>query len=388
MSDLASSCKTNLEYIWIGGKNEIRSKTKVVYDDVSPDVRSMPNWNYDGSSTWQADSNGDTEITLVPCAVFMNPFRNIKNTSSYLVLCETYKPNGEPTETNHRHKANILFNNITNLEPWYGLEQEYFFSHYKSSGSRLVENSEGYHYCGTTQIANERKIVEKHLQMCMESGVKISGINAEVAKGQWEFQIGPCEGIQSGDHVIVARYILERLAEEIECTINYYPKPSSGINGSGCHINFSTCKTRDENGIEHIYTYIDRLSKKHSEHIAVYGENNHLRLTGLHETSSMDKFSWGIGTRNTSIRIPNQTFKDNCGYFEDRRPAANIDPYLTTSKIFETCCSEDECSQVNYSEDDCSQANYSEDHSSQDHCYKANCSEDYYSDDDCSEDSN
>jgi len=334
-----NTVKTILEYIWIGGRNEIRSKTRVINNFLPFDVLSMPHWNYDGSSTWQADSNGDTEITLIPCAVFDDPFRKISsNIYSYLVLCETYKSNGEPTETNNRHKANFIFNNITNLEPWFGLEQEYFFTHYKSLGLMLLENSEGYHYCGTTQIANERIIVEKHLKMCIESGIKISGMNAEVAKGQWEFQIGPCEGIQAGDHLIIARYILQRLAEQFYSIIDYRPKPVTNINGSGCHINFSTRKTRDENGIKHIYEYIERLEKKHSEHIAVYGENNHLRLTGLHETSSMDKFSWGIGTRNTSIRIPNQTFKDNCGYFEDRRPAANIDPYITTSIIFDTCC--------------------------------------------------
>ena len=334
-----NNVKTILEYIWIGGRNEIRSKTRVIHNFLPFDVLSMPHWNYDGSSTWQADSNGDTEITLVPCAVFDDPFRKLRsNINSYLVLCETYRSSGEPTETNHRHKANLIFGKSLQEKPWFGLEQEYFIL----SNNRLenrVNEVDGYYYCGTAQNDFERTIVERHLEMCIKSEIKISGINAEVAKGQWEFQIGPCEGIQAGDHLIVARYILERLAEQFHSTIDYRPKPVANINGSGCHINFSTCKTRDENGIEYIYEYIKRLERKHSEHIAVYGENNHLRLTGLHETSSMDKFSWGIGTRNTSIRIPNQTFKDNCGYFEDRRPAANIDPYLTSSIIFDTCCS-------------------------------------------------
>ena len=337
---IKTQSKTIVEYIWIGGKNEIRSKTRVFNSFLPFDVNFMLEWNYDGSSTWQADSNGDTEIILKPCAIFIDPFRVIEDTLCYLVLCDTYKSNGEPTETNHRHNAKILFENLFEEEPWFGLEQEFFFNHYGKL-EQVVENKEGYHYCGTTQRANERIIVEKHLQMCIESGIKISGINAEVAKGQWEFQIGPCEGIEAGDHLIVARYILERLAEQINCSINYSPKPKPDINGSGCHINFSTYKTRYEDGIEFIYKYIERLSKNHSDHIAVYGENNHLRLTGLHETSSIDKFSWGVGTRNTSIRIPNQTFKDKCGYFEDRRPAANIDPYLATSTLLNTCCAKE-----------------------------------------------
>jgi glutamine synthetase len=330
---------TILEYIWLGGKSEIRSKTKVIPYFLPGNLSDIPEWNYDGSSTWQADSNGDTEIILKPCAIFKDPFRVIEDADCYLVLCETFKPTGEQTETNHRHYAARFFEN-TEEEPWFGLEQEFFFRYYKNEPTN--ENNEiiprGYHYCGLTQKHDERIIMEQLLQMCIEIGIKISGINAEVEKNQWEFQIGPSEGIDAGDHMIVARYILERLAERIEATIDYQPKPVSNRNGSGCHINFSTYNTRSEDGIEFIYQYIEKLEKKHKQHIEVYGENNHLRLTGYHETSSIDKFGWGIGTRNTSIRIPNQVFQDKCGYFEDRRPAANIDPYQATFKLFQTCC--------------------------------------------------
>jgi glutamine synthetase len=329
--------KTILEYIWIGGKNEIRSKTKVIPNFLPFNIELIPDWNYDGSSTWQADSNGDTEIILKPCRLFRDPLRKIDDTNCYLVLCETFNSNGELTKTNHRHKANILFSNICEEEAWFGLEQEYFML---SNHNRLCVQ-DGYSYCGIAQSNIERNIAEKHLQMCIESNIKISGLNAEVSKGQWEFQIGPCEGIEAGDHLIVARYLLERIAEKFDVRIDYNPKPHANINGSGCHINFSTFTTRCENGIEFINKYIERLKNKHSEHIAVYGENNHLRLTGKHETSSIDTFSWGVGTRNTSIRIPNQTFNNNCGYFEDRRPASNIDPYLATSIIFDTCCNND-----------------------------------------------
>jgi len=328
---------TIVEYIWIGGKNEIRSKTRVFNFFLPFDVNLVLDWNYDGSSTWQADTNGDTEIILKPCALFKDPFRVIEDTVCYLVLCDTYKSNGEPTETNHRHKANILFNKLHEDDPWFGLEQEYFIIPYQDENSKsfLNEKFKGYHYCGTSKNISQRILVEKHLQMCIKAGIVISGINAEVANGQWEFQIGPCQGIHSGDHLIVARYILERLAEQFECSINYTPKIKTDENGSGCHINFSTFSSRYENGgLEIIYKYIEKLKKNHRHHISVYGENNHLRLTGLHETSCIDKFSWGIGTRNTSIRIPNKTFNDKFGYFEDRRPAANIDPYLATSTLF------------------------------------------------------
>ena len=84
---------------------------------------------------------------------------------------------------------------------------------------------------------------------------------------------------------------------------------------------------------------MDKLEKKHEEHIMAYGdETNRARLTGLHETSSYEKFSYGVGTRNTSVRIPTQCEKDRRGYFEDRRPPANMDPYKVTSMIYKTCC--------------------------------------------------
>jgi glutamine synthetase len=140
--------------------------------------------------------------------------------------------------------------------------------------------------------------------------------------------------------MIVARYLLERIAEKYNVSINYHPKPELNINGSGCHTNFSTVFTRAEHGINTIYDYIKKLENKHDEHINVYGESNNLRLTGIHETSSINKFSYGVGTRNTSIRIPNNVQSQGYGYFEDRRPASNMDPYLVTSIIFKTCCLE------------------------------------------------
>jgi glutamine synthetase len=327
--------KTILEYIWIGGKGEIRSKTKVIHKLLPFDAQYMPEWNYDGSSTWQADSNGDTEIILKPCQVYKNTLAFF-NDVCYLVLCDTYDSNGNPTSTNHRQFANEIFEKGEEYEPWFGLEQEYFIE-FPENNNRLL-NEDGYHYCGKSDSILERCIAEEHMCACIETGLQISGINSEVSNFQWEFQIGPCEGIMASDQLTIARYLLERIAEKYGAKINYHPKPNKNINGSGCHINFSTYRTRyPDSGIEEIHRCINCLSEKHDELIKVYGNNNDLRLTGFHETSSYDKFSWGIGTRNTSVRIPNQVVRDKDGYFEDRRPASNIDPYLATSNLFKVC---------------------------------------------------
>jgi len=322
------------EYVWIGGNGELRSKTRVL-QNFNNDLR-VPEWNFDGSSTEQAPSDGNTEVILKPVKMYNNPLRILNNNcKSVLVLCDTYNNDDMPIPTNHRHNAVTIFEKVLEHLCWFGIEQEYFISF--NNINLICENNKS-HYCGSTKNYIDRTIVEEHLRCCIEAGLNISGINAEVATGQWEFQIGPSKDYDAADEVIVARYLLERIAEKYGAIIDYSPKISDSANGSGCHINFSTEKMRLEGGFEEILSSIKKLEKKHSAHIAVYGENNHLRLTGLHETSSMDIFSWGIGTRNTSIRIPNATQKNKCGYFEDRRPAANIDPYLTTSIIAETCC--------------------------------------------------
>ena len=183
-----------------------------------------------------------------------------------------------------------------------------------------------------------RKLAEKHYIYCLNAGLTMSGINSEVAPSQWEFQVGPCLSISAGDELIMARYILVRLSEEFNIDINFKPKPMSNPwNGSGLHTNFSTNDTRCDNGLDTIYKYIDLMSKKHSEHILIYGDNSE-RLNGKCETSNINVFNSGVGTRNTSIRIPNIVGKEKKGYLEDRRPASDADPYLVTSKIFETCC--------------------------------------------------
>ena len=326
-----------LEYIWIGGNGELRSKIRVV-----DSTNEILDWNYDGSSTGQASSANNTEVILKPVKIYKNPF--IHKWVSQLVLCQTYNVDGTPHLTNTRYKAMQIFNKKTEEKSWFGLEQEYFMvrssphmSHMKD-WSIDTETTDKY-YCGIGNKSYiERAIAQEHLMACLDIGLTISGLNAEVANKQWEFQIGPCEGITAADQLYIARYLLERIAEKYDITISYEPKLRQNINGSGCHTNFSTKIMREDNGINEILKCMDKLEKTHHEHMAVYGKNNEARLTGHHETAHYNKFSYGIGTRNTSIRIGNETHKNRKGYFEDRRPASNMDPYLVTSYIFKTCC--------------------------------------------------
>ena len=330
---------TVAEYVWLGGNNEFRSKTRVFNEEIRL-LDQLPEWNYDGSSTEQAQGT-DSEVILLPRQIFPDPLRG---GNSILVWCETTRPNGTYLENSHRHWANEIFEKNKSAEPWFGLEQEYFMINTVTQKPLGYDENktQGQFYCSVgAENAFGRDLAEEHLHVCISAGIKISGINAEVAPGQWEFQIGPCVGIEEGDHLWMARYLLVRLAEKYNITIDFEPKPLEGDwNGSGCHANYSTKEMREgtfgKTGLEHIDEAIEKLSHKHMEHMAVYGSGNEKRMTGAHETASYDTFSHGVANRGASIRRGNDTVKKGKGYFEDRRPSSNCDPYLVTGMLFKT----------------------------------------------------
>ena len=331
--------KTIVEYIWLGGNNEFRSKTRVMNGNIQV-LDQIPKWNYDGSSTEQAEGT-DSEIILVPCKIIPDP---IRYGNAIIVWCETTYPDGTYLPNSHRHWANEIFEKNKEAEPWFGLEQEYFMIN-QDTKMPLGYNGnkkQGQYYCSVgAENAFGRNIAEQHLQACVDAGIKISGINSEVAPGQWEFQIGPCVGIEEGDHLWIARYLLVLIAEKHNISIDFEPKPLVGDwNGSGCHANYSTKYMREGNGVKNGLHYIDeaieKLSHKHMEHMKVYGSGNELRMTGAHETASYNVFSHGVANRGASIRRGNDTVKNGQGYFEDRRPSSNCDPYLVTGMLFKT----------------------------------------------------
>ena len=330
--------KYKLEYIWLDGYEPVanlRSKTQIKEFPSFPKLEELPNWGFDGSSTRQAEGHS-SDCILKPVAVFPDSTRK----NGALVMCEVMLPDGNPHPSNSR--ATIL----DDPDAWFGFEQEYFLY---QNGRPLGFPAEGFpppqglYYTGVgyNSVGDiAREIVERHLDLCLDAGINHEGINAEVAKGQWEFQIFGKGSKRAADEVWVARYILMRLCEEYGVDVNFHCKPLGkdfDWNGSGMHSNFSTKHLREVGGKEYFEKLMAAFDKYKNEHIAVYGPDNHLRLTGLHETQSIDKFNYGVANRGASIRVPHSFVNNGYkGYLEDRRPNSQGDPYKIASRILQT----------------------------------------------------
>tara|TARA_Y100001970_G_scaffold291000_2_gene426630 strand:- start:5856 stop:6896 length:1041 start_codon:yes stop_codon:yes gene_type:complete len=339
--------KYRYEYVWIDANNNLRSKSRVLNNKYK--LFSLPLWNFDGSSTGQAPGI-DSEVYLKPIKIYNDPFskRNKDdNVLDFLVLCETINDDMEtPHNTNTRSQLRLLMldENIIDNDPWFGFEMEFFMMNPETKLPLGFPDDgeppkQGQFYCsnGATNCYG-RKIIDEHYDSCLYAGVEIVGVNAEVACGQWEYQVFG-NALNATDDAWMSRYILSRVAENNNVEISWHPKPVQGdCNGSGMHTNFSTHYMREEGGLHHILDAIPKLEAKHKEHLEVYGLDNDKRLTGEHETASMDTFSWGYADRGRSIRIGKLVKKEGKGYFEDRRPASSCDMYLVAHKLIDTIC--------------------------------------------------
>src|SRR5687768_950823 len=329
--------KTKLEYIWLDGykpTQSLRSKTKIVRD-FDGTLDDCPMWSFDGSSTEQAPG-GSSDLLLKPVALFPDPGRK----DAYLVMSEVLSSDGTPHVSNGRALIEDDDNDF-----WFGFEQEYFL--WNTETEKPIGFPEGGYpapqgpyYCSVgARNAFGRQMVEEHLDACLDAGLNVEGINAEVATGQWEFQIFSKGAKEAGDQVWIARYLLERIGEKYNIGINWHCKPLGNLdwNGSGMHANFSNTTLRTCGSRETFEAICESFRPFIAEHIAVYGPDNHLRLTGKHETAAIDEYKYGVSDRGASIRIPIGAVENGWkGWLEDRRPNSAADPYKVAARIIKT----------------------------------------------------
>ena len=198
---------------------------------------------------------------------------------------------------------------FASFEPKFGIEQEYtFFQDGRPYGwpEDGFPAPQGPYYCGVGGAKMPgRDIVEAHTLACIRAGIGIEGTNAEVMMGQWEFQVGVLGPLEIGDQLWLARWMLERIAEEFGVDVSFDAKPVKGDwNGAGAHTNFSTKQMRATGGYDAIIAGAEALGTRVKEHIAAYGVGIEDRLTGAHETAHYTKFSYGVSDRGASVRIP------------------------------------------------------------------------------------
>lgn len=330
--------KFKLEYIWLDGYKptpNLRGKTLIKEFDAFPTLEQLPNWGFDGSSTLQAEGSS-SDCVLKPVACYPDPERK----NGVLVLCEVMMPDAKTP-----HPSNTRASILDDDGAWFGFEQEYFFY---QNGRPLGFPDAGFpapqgpYYCGVgfSNVGTlARKIVEEHLDICLAAGINHEGINAEVAKGQWEFQVFGKGSRKAADEIWLARYLLQRLTEKYGIDVEYHCKPlgDTDWNGSGMHANFSTAYMREVGGKAYFEDLMAAFAEARADHIAVYGPDNHMRLTGKHETASIHQFSYGVADRGASIRVPHSFVNnDYRGYLEDRRPNSQGDPYQIASQILKT----------------------------------------------------
>jgi glutamine synthetase len=328
----------HLDYIWVDGFKHpsIRSKTKAIV--LTPDEKgevelNVPEWNFDGSSTGQAET-ANSERILRPQALYQIADNH------YVAMCEVCLPDADrtPHRTNYRAKLReVMTAGAEKEEIWVGFEQEYFFT---ANGKNIFWPDQGEpikdsrYYCSSGGSVKYKKLVREHATFCNGIGIQIVGYNAEVSPGQWEYQCFAENPITAADSLWVSRYLLELMCEDLDIGVEWHPKPHDGWNGSGCHTNFSTKLMRESGGEEEFERILANMETRHIESISEYGEDNGLRLTGGFETASLSSFTYGVGSRDTSVRIPTAVVEDGWkGYLEDRRPSSGCDPYKVVLQL-------------------------------------------------------
>lgn len=337
--------KVLLTYVWIDGSGiNLRCKDRVV-NCMPGCVYQCPGWSFDGSSTGQA-TTGSSDTTLRPVALYKDPFRCSPHC---LVMCEVYiGESHKPAPTNHRFRCNELCEIHKDEEPWFGLEQEFTLLDVDGwglgwpKGGGFPEVKYEYNYCGVgAKYVAGRDIIESHGRACLYAGCDFQGTNAEVMYACWEWQIGACIGVKAPDDLWMSRYIMSRVAEDYGVQVTYHPKPFGPYHpGVGMHHNFSTKTMRNDGGYEFILECVKKLEANHMKHMLKYATDeagNRMRLSGKFETAPFEKFTWGVASRAASVRLQRSVKEDGKGFFEDRRPAGDCDPYLVCGLLMETC---------------------------------------------------
>jgi glutamine synthetase len=301
--------KYKLEYIWLDGYSptpNLRGKTQIKTYDSFPSVEELPLWGFDGSSTKQAEGHS-SDCVLEPVRVFPDAAQT---------ACWCFA--GDDAGWRHAACLQQARHHSRRRGPGSASSRNISSTNGRPLGFPIASGPQGPYYTGVgyRSIGSvARQIVEKHIDLCLDAGINIEGINAEVAKGQWEFQIFGKGSKKAADEMWMARYLMQRLTEKYGIDIEYHCKPlgDTDWNGSGMHANFSTTYMREVGGKDYFEKLMKAFELAREDHIAVYGPDNH-----KHETAAITDFTYGVADRALRSRAAGFVKNDCRGLSEDR----------------------------------------------------------------------
>lgn len=336
-------------YVFVDGTLErTRCKTRTL--DFEPkSAEECPEWTFCALASYQwPDAGPKSEAYLSPVALFRDPFLKGRNK---LVLCEVLQHDRSPMKTNTRRSCLNAMNKAKDQQPWFGIEQEYVVTEkdghpvdWPRDAKHKIKALGPYCYGVGADVTSGRYISDAHYKACTYAGVKMAGTNCEGVLSQWEYQVGPLEGVDAADHLWMSRYILDRVAEDFGVLVSLDPMPYPPGNwlGSAMHTNFSTKAMRSDGGVSAIRAAIEKLKSNADADLAKYDtarvKRNKLRVGSGMYTTPLEQFTADECSKEVSVRIPRTVVDAGKGYLEERRPGGNADPYTVCETIVRTVC--------------------------------------------------
>ena len=316
------------QYVWSDKYGEPRVTTKLESDH---DINKLLCFN--GLNTGQSVDTNNSDIYIRPVQRYNNPLiKRTKELEPSIFVCELMLDENKSHSSNERNRSIKVLENYEDVNMSFTLD---FFVTKKNVPVAFLSNpppsQQGIFYCGVGgDIAVGQECANDIFQNANRADLNVTQLSGGVAPSQWTIKLEGTAKVKLLDDLICLRYIIAKSAEKYGVTICFHPQLlKEEWNGSACLIEYSNDKMRTDKECNYIRnTVIKNLDKTHAEYVSKCGEDNNRRLIGTNNTSKNDEFTSAVGKYDCSVRIPKLTNVRGHGSIEDRRPGANMDPYV------------------------------------------------------------
>ena len=328
-----------LNFLYAGGDGRLKTLNFVISDTAYLNRILSNGERIDGSSLFSFIETGSSDLYVIPKfrTAFLDPFAKLP---TLCLLCSYYTKDGKPLEISPEYvlkKAARSFKNVTGMEFQAMGELEYYVVGEKEAGFQATDQK-GYHESAPFAKFEDFRMEAMYLIACVGGKVKYG--HSEVGnftldsktyeQNEIEFLVTDVE--EAANQLIIAKWILRKLAHRCGLDLTFAPKITSGKAGSGLHIH--TCIVKD--GINCMVTD-SKLNDTAKTAIAGYlqcapsltafGNTNpvsYFRLVPHQEAPTT--VCWGDRNRSVLVRVPlGWTTKDDM--------VANENPLETPADI-------------------------------------------------------